>query len=60
MRVEIGLGSGLLCDVTFPCLQLTHTSAELADWYGHKHVLRLLEEKPESLSVGYVTGVQLG
>ncbi len=32
---------------------MTHTSAELADWYGHKAVLRLLEEKPEaSVSVG--------
>ena len=25
--------------------QLTHTAAELADWYGFKDVLRLLEEK---------------
>ena len=34
--------------------QLTHTAAELADWYGHREILRLLEEKMDT-SAGTAT-----
>ena len=34
--------------------QLTHTAAEQADWYGHREILRLLEEKMDT-SAGTAT-----